>query len=344
MANPFNAYLNNNLDPNTSLRDYQHASRLFRDDNFRLAPKLDFLFHTVFSINSRALQDQSITQRHKNEINMLVKSVTLPNIKLTTETANQYNRKKVVQSTHKFDPVTIKFHDDNMGLISKVWQNYYKYYYADPTSAGSANSAYSRNATKRLPSNAYGLDNKSTEMFFNHITIYQLSRKEYFAYKLINPYIQSFDHQTMDYSKISSVHELSMVLNYEAVHYSSGLINNDVPEGFGTEHYDQTPSPLTLPPGVTALRTSAVTTDTPRATIETVNNRVSTDQNYTQTTQQKPISGQSGIVSTAALGATATSGVGGIEGTAFPRVATNTNVTTAKAVSITGNNTVIIQQ
>jgi hypothetical protein len=175
---------------------------------------------------------------------MLVKSVTLPSIKLTTETANQYNRKKVVQTTHKFEPVTIKFHDDNMGLISKVWQNYYRYYYADPTSAGSANSAYSRNATKRLPSNAYGLDNKSAEMFFNHITVYQLSRKEYFAYKLINPYIQSFDHQTMDYAKISSIHELSMVLTYEAVHYSSGLINSDVPEGFGSEHYDQTPSPL----------------------------------------------------------------------------------------------------
>ena len=84
MANPFNAYLNNNLDPNTFLRDYQHGSRLFRDDNFRLAPKFDFLFHTVFSINSRALQDQSITQRHKNEVNMLVKSVTLPSIKLTS--------------------------------------------------------------------------------------------------------------------------------------------------------------------------------------------------------------------------------------------------------------------
>ena len=71
---------------------------------------------------------------------------------------------------------------------------------------------------------------------------------------------------------------------------------------------------------------------------------MSTDQNYTQTTQQKPVSGQTGIVNTVSLGATATAGVGGIEGTAFPRVANTANLTTAKAVSITGNNTVIIQQ
>ncbi len=344
MANPFNAYLNNNLNPNTTLRDYQHGARLFRDDNFRLAPKLDFLFHTVFSINSRALKDQSITQRHKNEVNMLVKNVTLPSIKISSETVNQYNRKKVIQSSHKFDPVTIKFHDDNMGLISKVWQNYYSYYYADPTSAGSPNSAYARNATKRGPNNAYGLDNKSTEMFFNSITIYQLSRKEYFAYKLINPYIQAFDHQAMDYAKTSSPHELTMTLIYEAVHYSSGVINGDVPEGFGLEHYDQTPSPLSLPAGVVLPKTSAVTTETPTATVETLNNRVTTDQNYTQTTQQKPISGQTGIVSTNSLGATATAGVGGIEGTAFPRSSSNNNVTAAKPVNITSKNTVIIQQ
>ncbi len=344
MANPFNAYLNNNLNPNTTLRDYQHGARLFRDDNFRLAPKLDFLFHTVFSINSRALKDQSITQRHKNEVNMLVKNVTLPSIKISSETVNQYNRKKVIQSSHKFDPVTIKFHDDNMGLISKVWQNYYSYYYADPTSAGSPNSAYARNATKRGPNNAYGLDNKSTEMFFNSITIYQLSRKEYFAYKLINPYIQAFDHQAMDYAKTSSPHELTMTLIYEAVHYSSGTINGDVPEGFGLEHYDQTPSPLSLPAGVTVPKTGAVTTETPTATVETLNNRITTDQNYTQTTQQKPISGQTGIVSTNSLGATATAGVGGIEGTAFPRSSSNNNVTAAKPVNITSKNTVIIQQ
>ena len=106
------------------LRDQRHASRLFADDSFRLAPKFSHLFHVSFSINPAALKSIDLVQRHRNEINMLVKSISLPKFPLTTETANQYNRKKVIQTQHKYENATIKFHDDNMGLINQLWQNY----------------------------------------------------------------------------------------------------------------------------------------------------------------------------------------------------------------------------
>lgn len=343
MANPFNAYRNNNLNPNSLQKDYAHAARLFADDNFRLAPKLDFLFHVAFSINAAALKDQDLKQRHSKEINMLVKNVTLPKFTVATETVNQYNRKHVVQTQHKFDPCTIKFHDDNMGLINKVWQNYYGYYYADPASAASPGSAYTRNAYSRAPSNSYGLDNKSTGQFFNSITIYQLARHQWFAFKLINPVVASFDHQTMDYSKTNTPHELAMTLNYEAVHYSTGEINADAPEGFGTEHYDQTPSPLTLPPGVTVLKNSAVTA-TPERSAKSLSNAMATVDNY-QNRQDLPNAGTTGIVTTNSIGSRATSSVGGVQGTAFPIApAANKNTVAAKPVNITGNNTIFVAQ
>ena len=62
MSNPYNAYRDNNLNVDTTVRDYQHAARLFADDNFRLAPKFDFLFHTVFSLNNAAVKDQNNTK------------------------------------------------------------------------------------------------------------------------------------------------------------------------------------------------------------------------------------------------------------------------------------------
>jgi hypothetical protein len=341
MSNPYNAYRDNNLNVDTTVRDYQHAARLFADDNFRLAPKFDFLFHTVFSLNNAAVKDITLTQRHKNEINMLVKNVSLPSIKLSTETIHQYNRKKVVQTGHKFDPCTIKFHDDNMGLIRKLWENYYSYYYADPTSAASPGSAYSRNAMRRAPTNKYGLDNKSEVNFFNHITIYQLARHEYFAYKLINPMIASFDHQSMDYSKVAP-HEVTMTLNYEAIQYFSGTISDDTPEGFGTEHYDQTPSPLTLPPGITTPTTSVMTTDSTAITAQTLNNTVTTINNY-QNSQGLSNAGQPGIASSQSIGAIGTVPPGGVQGTIFPRVSsTNNNIVAATQVNIVGADTKVI--
>jgi hypothetical protein len=341
MANPYNAYRNNNLNPNTLQKDYAHAARLFADDGFRLAPKLDFLFHVSFNINSAALKDQDLKQRHSKEINMLVKSATLPKFTLQTETINQYNRKRVVQIQHKFDVCTIKFHDDNMGLINKVWQNYYGFYYADPASSASPGSAYAKNAYGKAPSKNYGLDNNSTGQFFNSITIYQLSRHQYFAYQLINPMISSFDHQTMDYTKIAA-HELAMTLNFEAVHYSTGTIGADTPEGFGTEHYDQTPSPLTLPPGISVLQSSAVTTTTPVTTVTTANNISATIDNY-QNRQDLSNSGTTGIANSKSISSTATAGVGGVQGTAFPIApATDKDTVQAKAVNITGNNNKVV--
>ena len=341
MANPYNAYRNNNLNPNTIQKDYAHAARLFADDNFRLAPKLDFLFHVSFNINTAALKDQDLKQRHSKEINMLVKNVTLPKFTLQTETINQYNRKRVVQIQHKFDVCTIKFHDDNMGLINKVWQNYYGFYYADSASAANPGSAYAKNAYGKAPSNNYGLDNKSTGQFFNSITIYQLARHQWFAFKLINPMVSSFDHQGMDYTKIAA-HELAMTLNFEAVHYSTGEISADTPEGFGTEHYDQTPSPLTLPRGVLPLRSSAVTTDPQRGTAQARQNASSTIDNY-QNRQDLSIRGTSGIATNNSISSTATAGVGGVQGTVFPITpATDNNTVQAKAVNITGNNNKVV--
>jgi len=59
------------------LRDFQHASRLYRESDLRLAPKTKFLYHVVFNINSNALKNLGFKYRHQNEINMLVKITTI---------------------------------------------------------------------------------------------------------------------------------------------------------------------------------------------------------------------------------------------------------------------------
>lgn len=230
------------------LRDYAHASRLFVSNDLRLAPKNKFLYHVVFNVNTTALKSLSFKYKHQNEINMLVKSAELPKFTLQTETLNQYNRKKVVNVKVDYNPITIRFHDDNLGVVLNLWYNYYHYYYGD-TSAADVPGGYNRTAMKNQAfiKPKYGLDNGSVVPFFNGIDIYQLARKAWFKYKLINPVITAWNHDTLD-SSSSQPSEQSMTLAYESVGYETGVISNGRPQGFSQEHYDLTPSPYSANP------------------------------------------------------------------------------------------------
>jgi hypothetical protein len=78
MANLLKGFLDNvfkgTLNPKGNLADFAHASRLYVDDSFRLAPKQKFLYHVVFNINPtvNTISDPPIVN-HKKELNMLVK-------------------------------------------------------------------------------------------------------------------------------------------------------------------------------------------------------------------------------------------------------------------------------
>ncbi len=264
MANKITPFLNNlvqgALNPKGNLGDYQHGARLYVDDAFRLAPKVKFLYHVTFNINADASSViPQLAQKHRNEINMLVKSVDLPKYDISTEVKHQYNRKRVVQKRLDYAPINITFHDDNYGVTTAMWEAYYRYYYRDGNygttdAAGSpdtsAKGPYNKfNVFKKDFKNRYGFDNDSSKSFFDSIVIYQMARQEYTSFTLVNPMISSWSHDTMDQA-VSEVVQSQMQLQYETVWYSRGQVVEGVaPKGFATEHYDLTPSPLSLAGG-----------------------------------------------------------------------------------------------
>ena len=261
MANILNGFLNNVLqgatNPGGNLKDYQHAARLFTDDGMRLAPKTKFLYHVVFELSASAQKViPQLDQRHKQEINMLVKSADLPKFSIQTATKNMYNRKKNLQTSIEYDPVNITFHDDNMGLTTTLMEAYYRYYYRDGNyrSEGVSPPYNPRNTYqgKELQNYRYGLDNDHTEPFFNKITIYQMARHEYLGYTLVNPLITGLTHDQMDSADNSTPSQNQISVAYEAVFYSRGPVGENSPKGFATTHYDKTPSPLTIGGGGTS--------------------------------------------------------------------------------------------
>ena len=248
------------LNPKGNLADYQHGQRLYVDDSHRLSPKVKFLYHVSFNINSQAASIiPQLTAKHANELNMLVKSVQLPQYNIQTDVKHQYNRKRVVQKRIDYTPVTLTFHDDSFGVTTAMWEAYYRYYYRDgnysavqPDGSPDPTKKQFRTATQFNRGSAfsetqyrYGFDNDSFEPFFNSIVIYQMSRKKYTAMTLVNPLISQWGHDTMDNS-VSDPVANTMTLDYETVHYSRGAIGKGGPKGFGEEHYDKTPSPNSL--------------------------------------------------------------------------------------------------
>jgi hypothetical protein len=262
MANIFNGFLDNlvngALSPKGGMADYTHAARLYTDDNFRLAPKQKFLYHVTLNLNENVVNKvlPGWVQRHSNEVNMLVKSVTMPKFDIQTETKNKYNRKKNLQTRIDYSPVNIVFHDDNNSIVTQLWTAYYNYYFADGT-YGSRDGAGAPNQTARpydrfntymgatRNGDRFGLDNNQYEPFFTSIQISQMARHQYLTLTLVNPIIESWQHDTLENSAGADPVQNSMSVAYESVFYADGPIDEgNSPKGFGTVHYDNTPSPI----------------------------------------------------------------------------------------------------
>ena len=259
------------------LRDYTHASKTFRTNAYENAPKLKFNFHVYFDINTDAYTRDA-------NFSLLVKSVKLPSFNFETHTMNQYNRKRIVQSKIKYDPIDINFHDDNGNLINSLWYRYYTYYYKDavnsnvqfsgvrgspPKASTSGNSGGPTLAdynaqTQYVPSTTgytdWGYIGDSTSSgpssrktpFFKNITVFGMNRHNFIAYTLINPIITRFGHDTYNYAENAGIMENTMSIDYETVVYNEGKIDGNTPDkiitGFGEKgYYDRNTSPIAVP-------------------------------------------------------------------------------------------------
>lgn len=264
-----------------TLRDYAHASKIFTTNSYANSPKHKFLFHTVFTLND------GVFAGDQTNFGILVRDVKLPSFSVENFKLNQYNRKRVVQTKIRYDPVTINFFDDNANTINKLWYAYYTYYYKDATKpsvffkgnrGGQTDQPGSTDSTATQPTlanydyrNIYdasisGNDDwgyigetsapsnpSGTKLpFFKDIRIFGFWQHNWTAYVLVNPIITSFNHDTFNYDDGNGVMKNTMTLEYETVVYHEGNLDGNKPEnivtGFGDiASYDRRPSPIMAP-------------------------------------------------------------------------------------------------
>lgn len=263
----FNGFLdsvaNGLLGPKGNLADWQHASRLYVNDNQKHAPKYKFLYHVTFYLTAQAQSVIPQVASSTHEIGMLVKSADLPKFQANVEVKNKYNRKKHIQTSLQYQPINITFHDDNYGVTTALLEAYYKYYYADGYH-GLSSFAYGNRRTGDTTydgegTNAkfrFGLDNDIPSVpFFDRIEIAQMARRSYTKFTLVNPIISNWAHDTVDNSDNSGTMTNNITVEYDSVIYDRGAVEggaNGNPAGFGrSDHYDVTPSPLSVQGGGT---------------------------------------------------------------------------------------------
>jgi hypothetical protein len=256
----FSAFFDNNNRAGT-LADFAHADALYVRNNMRLSPKTKFLYHVVFDVNQEALASLGKTVQNllnKREFNLLVDSVDMPRFIVEVDEKNQYNRKKLVQTRIRYEPVSFSFHDDMAGLTTLLWEAYYRYYSQDPNYASKNTSGQPDTTVPRSfntfrnnmygpeESNMYryGLDNNKEKNipFFNSITVNHLysnnAKPEFTSFTLVNPIIANWSHDNLNQAE-NGFTKNSMRIMYENVLYGRGRTGVDEPAGFADPtHYD----------------------------------------------------------------------------------------------------------
>jgi hypothetical protein len=229
------------------MKDYQHASRLYIDDNFKLLPKQKFLFHVVF-----ILDRDIIGERFPGlDLNMLVKTCSLPKYNFNVEEKYQYNKKVYIQNRISYEPVNITLHDDHADTVNAFWKAYYEYNIQDSlggyaTQGGQLTKDNYYDATQNKTQ--FGLDGgqKRKKPMIKAIEIFALHKKRFTSFTLINPVVASFSHDDLDQTDGGGIMANSMQIMYETVLYGAGLVNKNNVKGFATVHYDLEPSPLSV--------------------------------------------------------------------------------------------------
>lgn len=274
------------------LRDFQHASKTFRTNSYQYSPKFKFLFHVYFDLNTELISSLKNFPSDAN-FGLTVKNIQLPKYTFDTHTLNQYNRKRVVQTKIRYNDININFHDDNGNLLRKLWYAYYTYYYKDAVQQDATILTSSQEITKTDNSggsvttrqlsdlnrrNIYDTsisgnddwgyigetsDTQCTPLaatlgaskapFFKGINIFGFNQHKFVMYRLINPMITGFGHDTYDYAQGGGVMENQMTVSYETVKYYEGAIDGRTPDNiakmqFGeASTYDRTLSPIAKP-------------------------------------------------------------------------------------------------
>lgn len=239
----------------TFLRDPRFASKNFgtKSEILNRFPKAKFLYFVKFNPGYVPTNGDPIQKINdiRDGISFLVQRIDRPRISFDTEVLSQYNKKRVIQKSHKFEPISITFYDTYDDRVVAYFIDYYKWYYGEPTASSEydwsknsiedvfekINSNFSGNfdINSRLrrsdilkwfgfnpPQSGINFNTNSSDVTYNHrhfdsIDIITFGCNVASCYRIVNPIITRFEPSDLDATDTSSISTTTLTVEYEAV-------------------------------------------------------------------------------------------------------------------------------
>lgn len=161
-----------------------------------------------------------------------VKSIDAPRFDIETETMNQYNKPRILPTKINYNPITITFWDDRSNKVNNFWRQVYNFYFYNGIRVGEAEYAISDSniVTDPVQGNSgrepgyekygYYTGNKFQTMnLFSYMSLYMVSNLSCHRIDLINPYLQSMQHDQFSQEMSAELAQNTVTWGYENVVY-----------------------------------------------------------------------------------------------------------------------------
>lgn len=184
----------------------------------------------------------------RTTISSLVRTAQMPGVQFQTETLNEYNRKKIVNTGVQYDPVNMTVYDTVGNEWLTLLMKYFSYHYMNPRNKNEENSRDIAGATPRFGgyetidsvfadeffnSNRAGYNTNITANFFERIDYVLYHGNRGVQYSIINPVLTGFRASDIDYGD-SGFKDFELSFEYE-----SFTVYNKVNFGLGEEDVDR---------------------------------------------------------------------------------------------------------
>jgi hypothetical protein len=182
----------------------------------------------------------------QGDLTFVVKSIDRPQVQPQIEEVNQYNKKRLIHTGVKYSPVSCTLYDTADGAAMNMWLDYARYYFGDynqpfeVTGQSNANgfsddiinpefndptsdkSNFGFNI-RQPGQNDFSIEGTNSQFYFSSVRVYQLWGNEYTSYDLVNPRINTFIPDDLDYAN-SEVNTIQLSISYEAIgHHAKGM-------------------------------------------------------------------------------------------------------------------------
>lgn len=212
-------------------------------DLMAYAPKYKFLFVMEFEFTDSFAADFGFNAK---QASFVVKSSTRPHVNFEHEEVNMYNYWVRVPKRTSYEPMTLRFYDDNQNAAMGLYETYLKavspianlafpqkmeagdnVFGEQSMSFGNVDDSGTVISQFVTPyAGSFGTIGNGDEVnVFRRITMYQIYGygAQVNMYKFFNPKVLSMELDDMDMAESGSGNEVSMQFAYDAVHIATNI-------------------------------------------------------------------------------------------------------------------------